>query len=343
LHKKWGVEKMCEVSVEHCSDVCGTKVFKCPICYGKSKQVNSLFLLEMIKSETYCCLECGTCFRQPLPGKEELHRYYQSRYFRYSDDIERSLAETQGKWILDMMTRANIDLSPLRYLEFGAGRGWLVSFMKGRKVFNSAVGYEPDNKSVQWGRNKLNVDLQQKFLSDFLEDKGRQNENKVFISLVHVLEHLHHPEDALRSLKSSFQDSYIFIEVPDAEKEGQAMMLDTFSASSMGQHLWSFTERGLRILMEKSGFKVIAFSKDGEPKFWSNHVRRLKLWQEFSEYYENWQQNGFELKRGSLIFLKMMCKCLTQGLIVFWQRLLFRSYSRLDLPVIRIIAEALPE
>lgn len=318
-------------------------VYNCPICRSKSTQVNTLFILGLVDCATYHCEKCGVYFRRLLPKKEAVSRYYLSRYFRYPDNIERAMAQKQGGWIFETLRQNDINLNSVRYIEFGAGRGWLVSFIQNHGSFASVVGYEPDKTSVQWGREHFHIDLREGFLPDVLEGEDICVESVAFLSLVHVLEHLHMPEDVLKSLQTRFRDSYIFIEVPDAEREGLVMTLDTFPWSSMGQHFWSFTEQSLRILLQKSGFEIVTCTKDGEPGFWDSNLQKLRIWKAISDYYHNCYQNGFNIKQGLLSFLKMACMCLSTGIKFFLRRLFGKTYNRIDLPVIRLLAKTIPE
>lgn len=317
-------------------------VYDCPICRCKSTQVNTLFILGLVDCATYHCEKCGVYFRRPLPKKEVVSRYYLSHYFRYPDNIEHAMAQEQGGWIFETLRQNDINLNSVQYVEFGASRGWLVSFMQNHGSFASVVGYDPDKTSVQWSREHFHIDLREGFLPDVLESEDICGESVAFLSLVHVLEHLHMPEDVLKSLRTRFRDSYIFIEVPDAEREGPLIVLDTFPFSSMGQHFWSFTEQALRILLQKSGFEIIACTKDGNTGFWDSDMEKLRIWKTISDYYYNWHQNGFNIKRGLLIFLKMACMCLSTGIKFFLRQLFGKTHNRLDLPVIRVLAKAIP-
>jgi hypothetical protein len=120
------------------------------------------------------------------------------------------------------------------------------------------------------------------------------------------------------------------------------MELDTFPHSSMGQHFWSFTEQGLKILLDRSGFDVIASMKDGKPAFWSTTLQTLKIWKTISEHYQDCHQNGFNVKNGAITSLKIAGMCFSTGIKVLLRRLLNQSYNRLDLPVIRLLAKAKP-
>jgi 2-polyprenyl-3-methyl-5-hydroxy-6-metoxy-1,4-benzoquinol methylase len=316
-------------------------ILECPICQRDSNQINSLFLLNLIDSATFHCTKCKTYFRQPLPEEEAVAQYYASRSFHHPDEIERTMAEIQGKWIVYALQQDDINLESIHYVEFGAGRGWLVSFMQNQNIA-SAVGYEPDSTSVQWGRNRFQINLREGFLAHALIRENFSANGVTVLALIHVLEHLRSPTEVLKTLRARYQDSYLFLEVPDADWEGSVMELDTFSQSSIGQHFWSFTEQSLRIILERTGFIVVKCMKDGKPGFWDTKIQTLKVWKTISEHYLDCYQNGFSVKKGAMTSIAIAGMCFMTGIRLLLQRLWKQNYNRLDLPVIRILAKAKP-
>jgi len=314
---------------------------KCNLCGGSSTPVNTLFLLGLINCTTYKCDNCGAFFRFPLPNEQAVAQYYASRYFRYPDKIERTMAQRQGQWILQGLKQYGIASDTVNYVEVGAGRGWLVSFMQNQGTA-SAVGYEPDSASVAWGQNTFGIDLQKGSWMDALQSEDLPKKGVFLLSLVHVLEHLHSPLEVLQELKKCYHDPYIFIEVPDARYEGPVMELDTFPKSSMGQHFWSFTEQTLSVVLKRTGFSVIAMEKDGDFRFWNNRLTTLRIWKDITDLYRGWNCNEFNLKQGAISSLTILCRCLFAGLKTRMLRLQGHGCNRLDLPIIRVLAKAVP-
>jgi hypothetical protein len=313
-------------------------VNECPFCQSDSRRLNTLNLLGLTDCATYRCDGCGVRFRHPLPDPGAVARYYSSHCVRHPEQTERTIAEIQTRWIADALREDGIELDSVHYLEFGAGRGWLVWLMGNQKVA-SAVGYEPDRESAQWGREHLGIDLREGSLADALGSGDSPPGGTTVLALSHVLEHLHSPIEVLSRLKSHYSSPYLFLDVPDAEWEGPIIEMDTFPHSSMGQHFWSFSEQSLRILLEKTGFDIIACAKDGKPGFWEARQETLIIWRCISDHYRDWCQNGLSVKRAAVASLKIAAMCFSTGIRSYLRRLRKRKYSRLDLPVIRIFAK----
>lgn len=308
----------------------------CPICNGKTTIVNSIKLLGLIDSSTYHCTNCKVFFRAPLPNDETIAKYYASRYFRYSDKIEEEMAKIQGSFIIHHLGDNANDFHDINYLEIGAGRGWLISYLKKSKIFKSTIGIEPDTVSVEWGRANLKVDLRSGMLNpnDF-EKIINEFPNINFISLVHVFEHLNNPLNFLASIRKLVYPHYLFLEVPDGKYEGPIMEIDTFPWSSMGQHFWSFSEMNLRFLLENNGYEIINLTHDGNPKYWDNHYEYISIWNDyFSDVKKRYNMGKLSLKSALYRDLNLFYRI---GLLQI-KRTISPKFSRLDLPIIRLLA-----
>lgn len=308
----------------------------CPICSKKVFYINSLKLLNLVESSTYHCKNCGLFFRYPLPNANSVAKYYSSRYFRHADDIEKKMAEIQSLFIIDGLKKNLKIPDSINYLEFGAGRGWVLSFLQKSGFINSGVGYDPDSVSIQWGKEFLHVNLKKGFLcEDIVLEIVSQNPEINFISLIHVLEHLQSPCEIIKTFQQNFKNHFLFLEVPDADYEGYVLKIDTFPSSSMGQHFWSFSETSLRLLLEKNNYDVLLLEKDGNSHFWDSRIENIVLWMEFFNGRKKmFNQGEFNVKnicKSDVIFI---INYLTMSLKNYYKK----RYTRLDLPVIRILA-----
>lgn len=307
----------------------------CPVCKESTTTINSTYLLNLINSSTYHCPNCGIFFRDPLPGKETVILYYTSRYFRYPDNIEKEMARIQGSFIIHNLEKESITPQEINYLEFGAGRGWVLSYLQ-KSGIKSALGLEPDTASTQWSKENLKVDIRTGVLdeSQIVQIKTDFPETNM-VSVIHVLEHLHNPEEILALLKKNVKKHYLFVEVPDAEYEGPIMKIDIFPWSSMGQHFWSFSEKSLRLILKKQGYRILALEHPGNPHFWDKSLENIVLWKEyFTIQQTRFEQGNFGLSNIIYTDVNLLLKL---GITKI-KNLGKPKYTRLDLPVIRILA-----
>jgi hypothetical protein len=312
-------------------------VMACALCDSVSRRVNELRLLGLLDCATYRCESCGLYFRHPLPDEATMARYYEGRCFRYPEDLERRMAEIQGRWIAHAVRGDGGDLRSMSYVEFGCGRGWLVAFMQDESVA-STIGYDPDRDSVAWGRRVLGADLRQGVLAGAPTKEDDRAKGAWMVSLVHVLEHIHSPATVIEALCARFHQPYLFIEVPDAAWEGRIMELDTSPDSSMGQHFWSFTQRSLELLLSRVGYSVVAIQRDGKPRFWEEGRRKLELRASISDVFRAWRDRA-RVPTTALATTRIAAKWVASRARSHIERLTGNGCSRLDLPVIRILAK----
>lgn len=305
----------------------------CPICDSKSQKKNELHLLGLIKSYTWECSKCGIFFRNPLPDSDLLKKYYSEKYFRWPKRVECRIAKLQANWIINRLQSVAISSFDLRYIEFGAGRGWLVDKMS--KYFKSAVGFEADTAAANWGKKHLGVELYNSFLTlENISSLGKAE--PLIFSLSHVLEHLVDPKIFLKTLQK-YDESLIFIEVPNARYEGHGMVLDTSPSSSMGQHFWSFTVHGLKALLESVGYQVLAVEELGSTKYYKNYINSMILQRQIRR---DILEMPYGLKSFTLNICRFAIRCLFAGFTIRLETLLTNRYSRVHAPVIRVIARA---
>ena len=309
----------------------------CPICKENAIGINSLKILSLIDSSTFYCSYCGVYFRDPLPSIASTTDYYSSRYFRYPDNIEKEMARIQGSFLIHKLSRLPKRPNNIHYIEFGAGRGWVLSYLKNSGFIQSAVGFEPDSVSTQWGIQNLHVDLRPEMLDIHQLNRISQELPETnLISLIHVLEHLHNPIDILGSFKNNFRPHFLFLEIPDAEFEGPVMRMDTFPWSSMGQHFWSFSEKSLQIMLKTLGYHSITIERGGNPHYWERSLDNLAIWLDyFNVQHRRYFDGNFSVRDVIATDFHFMMKNAINKL----RYTLSKRYTRIDLPVIRILAE----
>jgi hypothetical protein len=112
------------------------------------------------------------------------------------------------------------------------------------------TGIEPDLQNVSFINPKLN---NSKVIHCFIDDFTNDEKYEI-IWLSHVFEHLAEPDIFLDKIKNKmFEDSVIFIEVPNCEHT------PTLKDSIFGSpHVYHFTTKSIRDLCEKHGFEIIA-------------------------------------------------------------------------------------
>ena len=329
--------KLTKQTIKKAEDIENNKNSTCPICSSYTDKMNEIKLLNLVSSDTYKCIGCGLHFRDPLPSASLMEDYYSARYFRYSNKLEKQIAENQSNWIRCLLESNNVDPQKIYYLEFGAGRGWLVSMMN--RFVRRSIGFEADEFSTSWGKDNLQADMRVGFITATSISNIDLHCIPLF-SLSHVLEHLHEPKDILQALSVRCKDAYLFLEVPNGKFEGKVMALDRSPHSSMGQHFWSFTDKSLATLLELSGWDIVQISESGSHYYYDTKLQRLSgelyLLNKISSLIED-QPRG----RKWLLEVSKMCSRIIAVLLVTLKSRIFHNHlrSRKNMPVIRILAK----
>jgi hypothetical protein len=192
---------------------------------------------------------------------------------------------------------------------------------------------------VKWGKETFSIDLRVGTLKHGLKSYSLDKDPKTvpIFGLMHVLEHLHSPIDTILFFTKLSTNHFVFIEVPDAAYEGDVIELDTLSGSSMCQHFWSFSAKSLELILKNAGYTIVSLAKHGKSSFWASSLDSLKILQLNDRLHNNWDKQGYiSITQAASAYSRFTLMCI---LTFLKNRLLRRRLSRLDLPVIRVLAK----
>jgi len=226
----------------------------CPLCDGPTRSLGTFACLERLELGLRFCQECGSMFRDPMPTEQQLAEYYGGLGCNVTGAIVRRRmrkcrfqAQALVGWLEGSGLRRDV-----RILDLGAGYGGLVRALRDRGL--DAEGLEPREEAVACADRIFGVRLHR---GGLFEAHVRAESEPGLLVLSHVLEHLPDPERVLRYLKEHFEGAVLWIEVPDggwAARERDGHVAWRFW---LPQHVWSFTEAGLRTLMARCGLRVL--------------------------------------------------------------------------------------
>jgi SAM-dependent methyltransferase len=164
----------------------------CPVCRSARTRADARW-------KSYTILTCNDCqvrFAAPLPGEEELRRFYQGFLFEKPDDkdIERLTAEKQAM-LRRLFTRARSGARGKRFLDFGGGTG--VCIDAARRLGWDAWYHDLDEHAVEYVRARFQVE-DNRILRGF-DAPGDQFDD---ILADNVIEHVPDPAGLIRNLYS---------------------------------------------------------------------------------------------------------------------------------------------
>lgn len=204
----------------------------------------------------YQCDECGLVFvKNPARVEAEPEILYKNYYKkktggRFNFGLEyiiRLFRLFRAFKIFSLCPKAK------SILDIGSGRGFMLYFLKKYFGFTKAIGIQLSKNAVEFSRKTLGLKILDR---DFLDLELGLGEFDV-ISMWQVLEHVANPELYIKKINQCLKGGgKLVVEVPN---------LDSWTARFTGQywlgldlkyHLYFFTPRVLRCMLEKYGFRV---------------------------------------------------------------------------------------
>lgn len=208
---------------------------------------------------TCVCEQCGLVAHERIPEARDLAAYYAREYRRdYHGEFVPSPRRVLREWQRGrrMVRRLRPHLPPgARVFEIGAGMGCTVKNLE--LAGYQAGGIEPGEGFLQFANQHLHARIEAGELAD-VRAEGEFDA----VLLIHVLEHLRSPREALARMRRMLRpDGLLVIEVPNvAAPHASPGKLFHFA------HIYNFTPRTLEALANVTGFAVRQWLSKPEDK-----------------------------------------------------------------------------
>lgn len=185
---------------------------------------------------------------------EDLEKYYQSKEYisHYKDNTLKSkmyqyVQKLNEKYKLKIINKYK---STGKLLDYGCGDGKFLEFMKNKNF--SILGYEPNKKAAKSAENKIGK-------NNIINSIDCIENNSIdIITLWHVLEHIHNPEEILSKLKLKLKnDGCILIAVPNYKSFDAKFYKEHWAAWDVPRHIYHYSKEGAINFFNKNNFKVI--------------------------------------------------------------------------------------
>jgi 2-polyprenyl-3-methyl-5-hydroxy-6-metoxy-1,4-benzoquinol methylase len=195
-----------------------------------------------------------------------------------------------------------------KVLDIGCGPGYFLLILK--KLGFETYGIEPSEKAASFGREKLRLDIK---TGTLLDHKFPDNYFH-FITMNHVLEHLHNPVEVLSEAKRILHpDGMIMIRTPNMDSYGYQRFGKNWGPLETPRHLILYSKQSIAGLADKTGLILKRFS--------TTHARSLLYWSlEYEMRSKNNNNKDFGLTGQYTIFQKLYINALD-----LYERLLILS------------------
>lgn len=233
----------------------------CPVCKSEALQ-EALFIKDFSVSEEKFkvveCLKCSFRFTQNSPSQAVISRYYQSSaYVSHSNSkkgiinklyhLARTYTLAQKLKFVRAVTGKAVGMS----LDVGSGTGAFVHTME--KAGWSSIGLEPDAHARALSVKIYNVDV---YPAEDLFTLPQSSYSA--ITMWHVLEHVHELDSYIMQLKKLLApDGKLIVAVPNYTSKDAKHYGAGWAAYDVPRHLYHFSPKAMRTLMERHNLQVI--------------------------------------------------------------------------------------
>jgi len=240
---------------------------KCYICDGEKISKRRGKVRDNDKLDILQCDHCGLVFLSSYPNFDHIdNKFYEESKMR-AEDKEKNIEEMLESAREDDERRYNYLKDKIKgkfifILDYGCGAG---GFME---LSGAKFGVEPEDQTRNYLKEKGYV-----IFKDLIECE-KSGLKFDYITLFHTLEHLKHPREVLKQLKSLLNPGgRIVIEVPNAD-DALLTMYDCKAFSEFtywAPHLYLFNSNSFYIMAKDLGMEV-NYLKHIQRYSLSNHI-----------------------------------------------------------------------
>lgn len=229
---------------------------RCTICHSENLSPFETIHADGMALDYVICRRCNTVLQSPQLTEKATQEYYASQYqtrlLGADGTLEKDLRVQAGRarHIQSLLLPQQAGVT--RMLDIGSAAGVLLRCIRA-DTGCEIVGVEPG----EFYRNNTQAQGLQVYESiDALREAGPDRFD--LISMMHVLEHLHHPVSVLQDLRETLLSSsgYLILEVPNL-----------YGHSSLElAHILGFNSSSLKTALALAGYRVEWILSHGEPR-----------------------------------------------------------------------------
>jgi len=222
-------------------NICGSKGYKL------FKEIDGYRLVK--------CKRCGLIYLNPRPTQQEINELYSAKYHvggllgqepKTEEEVEKEINKSIGRAeeIVKQFGKTG------KLLDIGCGAGFFIACLK--RYGWEVSGVEISEWASKFAKGKLGLNVFHGTVEDY-----RSNERFDVITMYHVLEHLPDPLGSLRRISTLLNDDGVLvIKGPNLASFDRIWHGDNWRRYDLPHHLYHFTPRTYRMILEKAGFSV---------------------------------------------------------------------------------------
>jgi 2-polyprenyl-3-methyl-5-hydroxy-6-metoxy-1,4-benzoquinol methylase len=231
---------------------------QCFVCSGnKFSNFLSLkdYFLSQEKFSLIKCESCGLLYTLPRPNPDSIYNYYNSEEYTSHNASDRSLKNLLYRQVRKVSISRKLQLIKKycergKILDIGAGTAEFLNYCRAHDW--AIAGVEPNTKAREISFERHGIALLNEVDLSILE-KGSMD----VISMWHVLEHIADPVSQLEINHQLLdKNGLLVLALPNYESWDAYIYGRYWAAYDVPRHLYHFTSESVKLLAEKSGFRV---------------------------------------------------------------------------------------
>jgi len=233
---------------------------RCPLCLSEMIAGQFECTDHFISKEVFeiaGCRNCGFLFTQDSPDENRISGYYESEdYISHSDTNEGLLNKLYHLIRQFMLIRKRgliekaTGLKKGSLLDIGSGTGHFAAMMK--KAGWNVKAIEINAKARLTSSKTFGLEVYAPS-----EISAFEKESLDCVTLWHVLEHLHDPENYLLKIHTLLKPEGIcLVALPNSGSFDAQFYRRFWAAFDVPRHLWHFDPSTFRLLSQKSAFRI---------------------------------------------------------------------------------------
>lgn len=240
----------------------------CPVC-GSSDSSTVIETADELASQTRTfklvrCKICDTAHTEPLLTTEQLRPYYYEGYWHQTENTYQELRSFVRKAEqLFINFQLNLVARPLKrhlpkgkkVLDVGTGSAEFMHTLQ--KAGYDVYGVDPSQGAVEHARKSFGEHVHQ----GTIEQVAFPEESFDAVTFIHVLEHVQNPDQTIAETARILKPGgFLLIEVPHLDSVGFRLSGKRWLGLDIPRHLYHFSNKALRYILEKHGLEVIEHS-----------------------------------------------------------------------------------
>lgn len=228
----------------------------CPVCKTSVNNSSNLFSIKKDAND-YQIARCAMCSHVYTAFEKEVNfqLYYDDNDYKVKDTrktIFFNIQEWEYIRVLKQIEKL-VSSKPISLLDFGAGKGLFLNFASNFGFFVSGV--ETSLPRANYAKQVFGLNL----ATDNYEKGLIFNDKFDVVTLLHVLEHLEHPNNLLKELFQSNlkQNGLAVIEVPNFDSLQSKWGAKYWMHLDIPRHLNHFSPNYLKDMLKPLGFEII--------------------------------------------------------------------------------------